>query len=113
MKLDGADATASSNTATLILDDGVTTANAAVDATALTFTDLSAVTIDVSKDSFHGTYTASAINGMTGTADNTSVTINAGANGVTLVGTHDLSGATGGGALTINSDGAVAGHYHF
>lgn len=110
MNIDGSDAGAASNTATLILNDGNTAANAAVDTGGLVLTDLSAVTIDVSQDSnvLGAVQTDSEITGITGSADNTSVTINAGTTGVTLAGTVNLSGATGGGMLVINSDGAVA-----
>ena len=48
--------------------------------------------------------TASSITGLTGSADNTDVTIEAGANGVTLATTANV----GTGTLTINSTGAVA-----
>ena len=109
MNIDGSDAGAATNTATLILNDGVTSANAAVDTGGLVLTDLATLTIDASQDSnaLGQVQVDSVITGITGSADNTSVTINAGSVGVELAGTVDLSGATGGGMLVINSDGAV------
>ena len=107
LKLDGADASAASNSLTVILDDGTnTTGAAAVDLTALTVTDITNLTIDASKDAT----TASTITAITATADNTNITVEAGAKGVTFgnAGTSDLSGATGGGTLTVNSTGAVS-----
>ncbi|MBO6899657.1 MAG: calcium-binding protein [Shimia sp.] len=98
--VDGSDAGAATNTATITLNDGVDDANAVDLANTLTLTDLASVTIDASVDT-----AASAVAGITGTADNTDVTIEAGANGITLSGTTDI----GTGDLVINSTGAVDG----
>ena len=97
--LDGADATAASNTLAITLDDGDDTANAA-DLSGVTITDMASVSIDASVD-----VQASTITSLTASADNTDVTINAGALGVTLATAVNL----GTGDLVINSTAAVAG----
>ena len=106
--IDGVDASAATNSVTINLDDGdKTTANAGVDlATAFTITDFKTATINANLDANNfnaAVYDDSAIAALTASADNTNVTINAGANGITLSGTT----TTGTGALSINSDGAV------
>lgn len=98
LKFDGVDASASSNAMTIVLTDG-STAGAVDIATSLTLTDFGAVTIDASTDTV-----ASSITGITASADNTDVTINAGSLGITLAGTNTV----GTGDLTINSTGAIA-----
>lgn len=99
--LDGVDSTAASNTLAITLFDGTlsTTPTAAVDLNGVTITDFANVTIDGSTDD-----TSSTITALTASADNTNVTYNAGAKGVTLAGTSTL----GTGALTINSTAAIA-----
>jgi len=102
--IDGSDAGAATNTVAVTLDDADLTNSAAVDVGTLVFTDIASATIDVSVDA-NTTADDSIITNITGTADNTSVTINAGALGVEL----GAAGATnlGTGNLVINSDGAV------
>jgi len=100
--IDGSDDGAASNTVAITLDDADLT-NGGVDLTSLTFTDIATATIDASVDA-NTTPDDSEITTLDGSADNTSVTINAGSLGVELVTTANL----GTGALVINSDGAVA-----
>ena len=103
--IDGLDAGAASNAVTVTLDDGATAANATVDVgTSLTFTDIKTATVNVASDPGVWNNDGFLITGLTGSADNTDVTIEAGANGVTLVTTANV----GTGTLTINSTGAVA-----
>jgi len=97
---DGTDAGAASNTLSLTMNDGVATGGATTVLNGVTFTDLASVTIDGSVDDSGTTLTA-----LTASADNTDITINAGANGVTLAGTTTL----GTGDLVINSSAAIAG----
>jgi Ca2+-binding RTX toxin-like protein len=97
--LDGVDATKSANTLTIKLDDGAATGAAAVDLTGVTITDLASVTINASTDD-----AASKIDGLTASANNTSVTVNTGALGVSLANTN----AFGTGKLTVNATGAGA-----
>lgn len=96
---DGADATAATNTLALTLNDGDATAGAA-DLAGVTITDFGSVTIDASVDA-----QVSTITSLTASADNTDVTINAGARGVTLATAVNL----GTGDLVISSTAAVAG----
>jgi len=98
LKFDGVDSTAANNTMTISLTDGAT-AGAVDIATSLTLTDFGSVTIDASTDTV-----ASSITGITASADNTDVTINAGSLGITVAGTNTV----GTGDLTINSTGAIA-----
>ena len=97
---DGVDASAATNTLTISMNDGSATNSATNTLNGVTFTDFASVTIDGSVDDAGTTLTA-----ITASADNTNITVNAGANGVTLAGTTTL----GTGALVINSSAAIAG----
>jgi len=97
---DGSDAGAATNTLTITLNDGNATNTATNTLNGVAITDFTSVTIDGSADDAGTTLTA-----ITASADNTDITVNAGANGVTLAGTSTL----GTGNLVINSTGAIAG----
>jgi hypothetical protein len=97
--IDGADASASTNELTINLYDGDSTDSGAVDLDVVTFTDLNAVVINANID----TKVASRLDTLDGSADNTSITINAGSKGLTIEGTNTI----GTGALVVNSSGAV------
>ncbi|MDD4505233.1 MAG: DUF4214 domain-containing protein [Sulfurospirillaceae bacterium] len=95
---DGVDASAASNTLSIVLNDG-TAAAGAVDFTTLTLTDFASVAIDASVDG-----NASTITALNGSSDNTDVTVAAGTNGVTFATSMNL----GTGDLTVTGSGAVS-----
>jgi hypothetical protein len=97
LTVDGAGTAPGTQTVNITLNDGVAGANSA-DLTSITFTDLATATINTASET-----QAPTIAAIVGNADNTKVTIEAGAAGVVMSGTSNL----GTGTLTINSSGAV------
>jgi Ca2+-binding RTX toxin-like protein len=106
--IDGPDAGAASNSVTIEFNDGNVALNDVDDiATSLTITDFKTAILDASLESTTvagATLDDASISAITASADNTNVTIKGGNNPVTLANTH----TTGTGALTIESNAAVA-----
>jgi hypothetical protein len=105
----GPASSASSNSVTLILNDGTKQAAAAagnaIDLNALAVRQAKTVTIDASQDTtLAGASNPSTITALDASNGNSNVTINAGANGVTLAGENTV----GTGTLTVTGSGPIA-----